>query len=280
VGLLVGVLGGLRSAESLIFVLAASFALTALLAVASLGADRRRLMVNEILPTDATILPSLWRAARPLYVVELVQVSIASLPVMILGVFADANAVSVFSVALRASMLVWVVLLSLSTVASPRFAALHRQGRNAELATINRQIQLAGAVMGGGICAVLGLAARPLLSLIGPGFVAGAPVLVVLALGQAVNALYSGQDTLMAMTGRGNVLKYLNLAQLAVMLAFSILLIPPFGAMGAAIATAITTAQGALGAAMAVTLLIPDSRPWLPLPAPSLLRRLFLSAVP
>ncbi len=274
-GLLAGLLGGLHSARSLIFVLAASLVLTAFLAALAIAADRRRLTVSEELPAGTARLPSLWRTAWPLYVVELVQVSIASLPVMILGVFADAAAVSVFSIALRASMLVWVVLLSLSTVASPRFAALHRLGHGAELATTNRRVQLAGAILGGGLCLVLGAAAQPLLSLIGPGFAAGTSVLAMLVLGQAVNALYACQDTLLAMTGRGETLKRLNLMQLAVMLSLSFLLIPPFGAMGAAIATAVTTAQGALGTAMAVSLLLPTLQPRFAPPAPLFLRRMF-----
>ena len=87
-GLLAGLLGGLRTADSIV-ALAASLALTALLAAAVLGADRRRLGASETLPTTMMALPSLWRTARPLYVVELVQVSIASLPVMILGLFAN-----------------------------------------------------------------------------------------------------------------------------------------------------------------------------------------------
>lgn len=276
VGLLVGLLAGLEQASSLMLLMAATQIAAALAAVIAIAGNRSDLVTDATLPQDFERLPSLWHTAMPLYVVELVQVSIQSLPVLILGVFTDPATVGVFSIALRASMLVLVVLLSLGMVAAPRFAALHRQGDWRQLAVVGRRTQWAGLICGGAICLVLALGARPLLSLIGQRFADGMPALLVLLGGQLINALYAGQDSLLAMTGQGPALRALNLLQLAMMLALSLALIPSFGEMGAAVVTAWVTAQGALGAAMAVASFYPQAAPRLLPPMSDGMRRFFL----
>ncbi|HMA50527.1 MAG TPA: polysaccharide biosynthesis protein, partial [Magnetospirillaceae bacterium] len=255
-------------------VMAATQAVAVLIALVAITARRAEISVDTALPEGAEALPSLWRTARPLYVVELVQVSISTLPVLVLGVFADPGAVSSFSIALRASMLVLVVLLSLSMVASPRFAALHRQGDWARLAQVNRRTQMLGAGLGLGVCLALALGTPILPLLIGRNFTGGTEALLVLLAGQAVNALYAGQDGLLAMTGQGSALRALNLLQLGVMTLLSFTLIPRFGATGAAIVTAAVTAQGALGTAMAVGTYFPQAAPRLAPPVPGPLRTL------
>ena len=274
--MLAGVLFGLREASSIMLLMAASQVVSIGVALAAVFGHSEELRHDQPLPPDAVKLPSLWKTARPLYVVELVQVSISTLPVLILGSFASAVAVSSFSVALRASLLVLVVLLSLSMVASPRYAALHRQGAWDELAAVNRRTQALGALLGGAVCVVLAAGAPVILALIGRNFAGAAPALLVLLAGQAVNALYAGQDGLLAMTGQGKVLRFLNLAQMTVMLVLSFTLIPRFGALGAAFVTAIVTAQGAVGTAMAVKTFYPPATPRLVPTVPASLRNLFL----
>ncbi|WP_445679608.1 lipopolysaccharide biosynthesis protein [Radicibacter daui] len=274
-GLLAGLLMGQREAEGLIATLAVTMLLTVACGLAALLADRRSLAADEPLPPDAGLLPGMRATAAPLYVVELVQVSIASLPVLILGMFADAGAVSIFSVASRASMLVLVVLISLGTMAAPRYAGLHRKRLTDDLKALNHRIQLAGAVIGGGLSLILAVAAFPLLSLLGQGFADGSLVLVVMASGQMVNALYSGQDVLLAMTGHGPALRLLNIVQFSVISLLGLVLIPVFGAMGAAIATAVCTAQGGIGTAAVARLLVPEAAPFLAPSMPLKLRSYF-----
>ena len=275
-GMLIGLGLGVRDAAGLMLIMAATQLFAILAAIVAIAGHRRDLAADSALPADAELLPSLWHTALPLYVVELVQVSIATLPVLILGVFADPAAVSSFSIALRASMLVLVVLLSLSMVASPRFAALHRQGNWSELAAVNHRTQMLGGVLGLLVCAVLAAGAPFLLTLIGRNFTGGVPALLILLAGQTVNALYAGQDGLLAMTGQGNALRLLNLAQLAVMLVLCFVLIPRLNALGAAAVTAIVTAQGAVGTAMAVATFFPRATPRLVPPVPAPLRKLLL----
>ncbi|GGB30206.1 polysaccharide biosynthesis protein [Tistrella bauzanensis] len=273
---------GARDATTLVTAMGVAIWICGAIALAIFAADHARFAANlppEDLASGQALepMPPLMRTAWPLMVVEMVQATIVSLPVLLLGMVADAADVGAFSVALRISMLVWMVLVSLGTVASPRFATLHRRGDMAGLAALNRQIQLLGAGLGGGVCVMMIVVPETLLGILSPEFVMASLPLMILAAGQAVNALYTGQDVLLAMTGNGGTLQRLNLAQLAMVLLLSLVFIPLGGAVGAAIATAVATAQGGIGTAMVVRWLLPAARPLAALPMPSRLRP-FLTA--
>ena len=198
-------------------------------------------------PAEIEALPSLWATARPLLVVELTQVGLSGLPVFLLGMAADAATVGAFSIASRISMLIWVIIISIGTLAAPRYAALYRLGEMDQLRAYNRMVQRGAALVA--VPAALVMLAFPgfLLGLISADFRVAAVALQILALGQMVNGLFSCQDILLAMAGKGDVLRRLNLLQLAVGLLLCGVLIPAFGLPGAALSASLVVLQGALG---------------------------------
>ncbi|WP_332119668.1 lipopolysaccharide biosynthesis protein [Azorhizobium caulinodans] len=202
-------------------------------------------------------LPPLWRTAFPLGMVEVVQVSLNSIPVLVLGVFAPPSDVGAFSVASRISMLIWVVILSIGTIAAPNFASLHRIGAWDRLRALNRRVRLVVGLCGLPVIAAMMLFPTFLLHLIGPGFEMARPALLVMSVGQLVNCLLPCQDILLAMTGHGGVLRWLNAGQLATCCLLGAVLIPLYGMMGAAALTALFIAQGAIGTTLAARRLLP-----------------------
>lgn len=214
-------------------------------------------------------LPPLRRTARSLLVVEVVQVGIANLPVLVLAAVASAATVGGFSVAMRISMLVWMALISLTTIAAPHFAGLHRRDDRAALARLNRRTALLGAASGGTAALLMLLFPATLLGFFGAEYRSAALVLQVLAAGQLVNALYCGQDVLLAMSGNGRLLSRINLLQFGCGLALMLLLVPTFGDLGAAASSALVTGFGAVANALAVRGVLGGAAlPWAPpLPA-------------
>ncbi|MGV6875337.1 lipopolysaccharide biosynthesis protein [Pseudochelatococcus sp. B33] len=208
---------------------------------------------------DGVALPGLWRTARPLFVVEIIQVSLASLPMLALGVFASPTDVGAFSVALRISMLIWVVILSIGAMTAPSFAACHRRGELAELRRINRQTRSFVMLFGLPAIAVMLLFPATLLNLLGPGFDMASTALVIMAAGQLVNCLLPCQDIVLAMTGRGAHLRTLNIIQFATCIVLGVVLLPAFGMTGAALVTAISIAQGAIGTTLMLRRLMPGA---------------------
>ncbi|MFC5353665.1 lipopolysaccharide biosynthesis protein [Azospirillum himalayense] len=259
--MLAALLAGISSLDSLILALAGAWTLSVAVGLAILARDRRR-FTDHAMPADAPsadgpaeVLPSLWHTARPLFVVELVQVSLASLPVLALGVFVDAASVGAFSVANRISMLIWVVVISIGTFAAPNYAELHRRGETSRLLAMNRGIMLTVAALGLPMVSVMMIVPELLLDLVGQGFGSAATALRILAVGQMIHCLLACQDILLAMTGHGRTLRRLNLLQLAACIVLGAVLIPLFGMTGAAAVTALTVAQGAIGTTLVRLLL-------------------------
>ena len=122
---------GARSVEALLLAMAAAMMISTVTGIALVAIRRDVFSGHERQKqgsTETQTLPALWRTALPLGVVELIQVSLAAVPVLVLGVFADPASVGAFSVANRISMMIWVVIISIGTVAAARFAEHHRRG--------------------------------------------------------------------------------------------------------------------------------------------------------
>ena len=257
---LVALFAGLPQAETVLTAYAASYAICCCLGLGLVGYEwRRALTIRPLIQTrTAESLPTLWTSARPFLVIELVQAALLSLPVLVLGVYADAVAVSAFSIANRIAMMINTILVSLAMIAAPGFARHHRLREYGELHQVNRQTRLLAFAVCAPVSAALMIFPHSILSLLGHGFADASGALVVLVVGQIVNIALPTEDMMLAMTGNGEILRRLNLWQLVVCCILSLVLIPWLGLMGAAIVTTVTLVQGRVGFALAVRRAIPE----------------------
>jgi len=201
-------------------------------------------------------LDPLWRGAVTLLPVELSQAALLSLPVMLVGAFSTPVEVSAFSIASRVSMLIATVVISIGAVAAPAFARHHRLQAWDELRADNRRALWASL----SLClpALFGMAvfAWPVLAAMRAPLPEAAQCLWVLLLGQFAFCILPCQDTVLAMTGHARVLRRLAILQVCVCVGASILLIPRFGGLGAAVASAGVWTLGAVGCASAARRLV------------------------
>ena len=255
---LLSLLAGLRGLNAVLLTYGLSCAICCVLAVIVLERDARA-KVQTPPPPGLRPLPTLFRTAAPFLAVEMVQACLVSLPLLLLGAFAPPGEVGAFSVASRISSLVWMVLMSIGSIAAPRFAELHRLGSHTRLSQVNRASRL--ITLACALPAVMAMLMAPelLLSLVGPHFETAAASLMVLAMGQMVNCVAPLQDVLLGMTGHGRTLRWLSLAQLGLGAMIGVALIPTMGSLGAAITTAISVAIGAIGTTLASRQLVPEA---------------------
>lgn len=252
-------LAGVRSLDGILYALAAANLASLLIGVGLLARSRPTATIVGEAAAGASPLPRLWHTALPLGVVEIVQVSLTAIPVMLLAVFATPSVVGAFSVANRLSQLIWVVIIAIGSIAAPRFAALHRKQDWAGLRAQNRRARRLVALTGLPPIALMMLFAGPLLGLIGPGYEIAAAALAIMCVGQLVNCLLPCQDIMLAMTGQGDVLRWLNFGQLATCAVAGALLVPAFGMNGAAVLSALVIAQGAIGTTLMVRRRVPQA---------------------
>ena len=256
---LIGLVAGFNHIDELLTAYAASYGVCCILGLGFIVRDWHRVMVNRFVAeaASANSLPSLWHTAMPFLVIEMVQVSLLSTPVLVLGAVADAAVISAFSIVSWLTMLINTILVSIAMIAAPAFTSHHRRNEYAALARVKRTTRtMAMAVclpaIGGMIVFV-----HPLLSLMGTDVPGTGLALSILAVGQVVNTLLPTQDMILSMTGHGAVLRRLNLQQLVVCGVFSLLLIPAFGMLGAALVSTICLVQGRISFALAVRRVLP-----------------------
>ena len=189
-------------------------------------------------PSEPAVGRSLLQTSLPmLWVASMLLVNTWS-AVFLLGLYADAADVGLYNVALRLAMLTSFVLAAVNSIAAPKFAAFNARGDYAAMERVAvRSAQLTTAVAAP-LLLLLILAAPWCMGVFGAEFVAGAGVLVVLAVGQFVNVAAGSVGQVLAMTGHERDLRTVIVVSAALNVAGCLVLIPRFGALGAAAATA------------------------------------------
>ena len=161
--------------------------------------------------------------------------------ILMLGVFTSASDVGVYNVALQGALLVSFPLTMCNAVLAPNIARLHAQGDHRRMQRLMTTSTLAISAASGTGALVLILFGRELLGgIFGPAFAVGYPALAILAVGQLVNAWAGSVGLFLSMTGHEkDTLKGITVAAI-LNVTLNAALIPPFGIVGAAIATAIS----------------------------------------
>jgi O-antigen/teichoic acid export membrane protein len=170
-----------------------------------------------------------------------VQELMNQIDIILLGQLADQRQAALFAASWRLASLVPFALVGLGTMGGPLIAAAYERGDLDELQRISRIVSRAGFVFALVSALLIFAAARPLLGLFGREFVAGRDVLPILLLGGIVNAFTGIVAYFLTLTGRERHGLAIFAAALALSILLNLVLIPRFGAVGAAIASSSAT---------------------------------------
>jgi O-antigen/teichoic acid export membrane protein len=174
-------------------------------------------------------------ASRPLF-----WVVIAHSATRVLGIFHSASEIGRFAVATRTSALISFVLFAVNSIAAPKFAELYRQNRLADLQATSIQSAALMAVMALPLLMVFLFFPGSIMGIFGPEFTGAALVLAVLSIGQFINVVTGSVGYLLAMTGHGKPLRNTLAVSAVIHVTICFAVVPNFGAVGAAIVTALT----------------------------------------
>ena len=173
----------------------------------------------------------------PMLMLGVFQELMNQIDIVLLGQLADTEQAALFAASWRLASLVPFALIALATMAGPLIASAYERGSTDELYRVSRVVARAGfafALIGAAILFVLG---KPLLGLFGPDFVAAHSVLSVLLVGGVVNAFTGVVAYFMTLTGRERQALVIFAGALGLSVVLNLLLIPRFGALGAAVAS-------------------------------------------
>jgi len=177
------------------------------------------------------------RAAARMLLAAVFTLLLRQTDVLLLGMFRSANEVGMYAAATRLSGFVTFGLLSIMALGAPVISQLHAQRQQAELQQVAGWIAWGGGIFALPVALLLGLAPAWCLSWFGTEFVPADRALVVLAIGQFVNAGVGPVGFLLIMTGHEGRAATLIAICAGANLALNLILIPPLGMLGAAVAT-------------------------------------------
>jgi O-antigen/teichoic acid export membrane protein len=199
--------------------------------------SRRRIRSGTMVRT-----PGLFRYSLPMSLNRLILYTNNQTEVLVLGLLRPAGPVGVFGVARRLSMLIGSLLASITVLFNPMVADLHHKRRRTELDRLFKTATRWLFTFGFPLCLIEVLFSRDLLHVFGEGFSGGATALAILAVGQLVNVATGTAASVLAMIGRARMSVLNSVFCLSLAVGLDLLMIPPWGILGAAIANATSLA--------------------------------------
>jgi O-antigen/teichoic acid export membrane protein len=226
-------------------------ALQALAAAAALGVSMR--FLRRAIPPRATGVETalemrLWMvSAIPFAISKGLNILDQQMDVIMLGIMDSAKAVALYTVTQRGTQMISLLLLSVNIALAPNIAQFHADGKCDELQRImthTARLILVGAFA---VAAVLILWGRQFLALFGPEFTQAYTVIIILSIGQVVNAATGSAGLLLMMTDREREATLMMGFSVALHFMINLVFISMWGIKGAAVAGAISMIIANLG---------------------------------
>ncbi len=159
---------------------------------------------------------------------------------IMLGVFRTEVEVGIYNIALKVAGLTSVALFAVNSIAAPKFAEFYGRGDIEGLGRVARQSTKLIFWISFPVLLVFLLFPSDILGVFGGEFKAGVYVLIILTLGQFVNAISGSVGYILQMTGRQKVFQNIILAASIINIVLNVLLIPRYGMNGAAFASMVS----------------------------------------
>jgi O-antigen/teichoic acid export membrane protein len=181
-------------------------------------------------------LSKLLGSSVPLLTMEVVTFMANWGGIFILGAWGTSAEVGVFSIAFKIAALSGLVLISLNSIAAPKFAALYHDGDIDSLGALAKRSTRLIALMAVPMLLFIFIAPAWIMGIFGDEFRQGALLLSVMAVGQFVNVASGPVGILLIMCGHERAARDSSLLAVTFNIALCLMLIPYYGALGAAIA--------------------------------------------
>ena len=178
--------------------------------------------------------------SAPLAVSALLGIMLLWVDTLFLGHFRSADEVGIYSIAMRLSVVGSMVMVSFNTMFAPLVSDFYNRGERDRLERLLRSVTKWIAALSLPIFLALALYPQQALSVMGSQYQAGATVLIVLCMGKMFDAISGPVSFTLIMCGRPRVVLFINILAFLSDVVLCLILIPRYGATGAALALGTT----------------------------------------
>jgi O-antigen/teichoic acid export membrane protein len=211
-----------------------------------------------------------------------VDFALAQTDKIVLGHYLAPKQVGIYAVAMALVGFVPIALQSVNQIFSPIISGLHADGNRVLLQRLYRTLTKWVVILTIPLALTIAIFAKPLMGIFGAGFLPGAAVLAVGAVGQLINCAVGSVGFLLMMSGHQIEMIKIQAVNAALLIGLSFFLVPRMGMTGAAVASAITVATTNIWSLIAVRRklgLFPYDGGYLKLAAPALVCGVVLLAL-
>ncbi len=211
-------------------------ALAAFFLATGLWRRARKAAMQPAAPEYAT---GAWlRSAVPFALTSGLNVLGASLGVLMLAPMQGAQATGIFGIANAAAALIALPLIAINTPLAPAVTTVFSEGNKAKLQGLATKAARSAFLLCLPLALIYVLFGKYLLWVFGEEFTAGYTALVILTVGQVINAAMGSVGVLLQMTGHERDVALALAIAVAVNVAVNLALIPVWGVDGAAVGAA------------------------------------------
>jgi O-antigen/teichoic acid export membrane protein len=181
----------------------------------------------------------LFKVSVPMGVVNLMRYVNSWGAVWVVGILATAKEVGIYNVAARTGGISAIILVAFSGIFNPVISDLYSRNLLDDLGSLYQDV--CRWIFTGSLAMFLPmvLLAKDIMAVFGKEFVAGWAVLLMIGGAQLFSSSVGPTNRILAMTGNQRFFMLAILGSTVVSLAGSVALTPPYGAMGAAVATGV-----------------------------------------
>jgi O-antigen/teichoic acid export membrane protein len=158
---------------------------------------------------------------------------------IMVGIFLTKADVGIYNIALKLSALTAIILTAVNTIAAPKFAEAYENNDTDQLEQVvhhSTRMIFYGSLP---ILIIFLIIPGPILSIFGSEFTAGKYALILLSIGNFINAIAGSVGYFMQMTGSQVAFQNITLVSTCLGVGLNYLLIPMLGIEGAALSTCI-----------------------------------------
>jgi len=160
---------------------------------------------------------------------------------IMIGYYRDESQVGVYRLAFKVANLITFTQFAISSIAAPMFSSFFAKNDLEGMKKITRNIGYMNLAISTPIFILMLIFPSFVLDFFGEEFSAGVAPLIVLAIGQIINAICGPVMYILTMTGKEKKARNIIIVASVINLCLNFYLIPIHGLMGAAYATAIST---------------------------------------
>lgn len=192
--------------------------------------------------------PALWAASSNLWVASIMSLAVAWSGILVAGAYLPAAELAHLSAAQRTAQLTSFVLVVVNMVVAPRYARMWVENNVAGIQQLAKWSTRGMIVLVLPVAGAMMIFPEKIMSIFGDGFEQGALLLLIMALGQLVNVATGSVGYLLQMSGHERDFRRVTLFAGPLTIVCAVLFTWQWGAIGAAIATALGLSVQNIGA--------------------------------